>query len=263
MQMSTYDVSLVLEGPTNIADVGCKIYRSILSLIYTLKGNMLITAMLERLLAIQFPVKFGKLPPRHAWYFVVSTGVTAVLMIIPIIIQSDWATYFNRIVCYTRPTSLFLAFYYGLFSGACFVQTAINGVLNAVLLLKIYVWLRYRRRIATSTQTMKSNELGACVVLLIISSTTFLLSIPGTTVTFFAVSSSLSIDLNGASTKLRLLLNLREIFLIVIYMRSIFNTIIYIWRMEQLRVLFLCIVQCKQFSRFKRSHKPSSNGVQQ
>ncbi|VDQ11802.1 unnamed protein product [Trichobilharzia regenti] len=133
--------------------------------------------------------------------------------------------------------------------------------MNGVLLLKIYLWLRQRRQIATSTQSTKSSELSACILLLIISGTTFLLSIPATSIIFFAISNPFLKDPNGAFIKLRIILNLREMFSILTYMQSIFNTVIYIWRMEQFRLLFLCILQCKPFRTVKRSQKSTPNGI--
>ncbi|VDQ03694.1 unnamed protein product [Trichobilharzia regenti] len=228
----------------------------------TLKGNMLITMMLDRLLAIQFPLKFSKLTSRHAWYFVLSTFVITALMIMPIIDQSDWSTFLNKIVCYKRSSNLFLYFYYGLFSGACFIQTTINGLLNGVLLLKITLWLRHRRKITRLKQTTKSNELAACILLLFVSGTTFLLSIPAASVMFFTITDPFSKDPIGAFIKLRIILNIREIFHILIYIQSIFNIIIYIWRMEHFRLLLMQSFQCRQFCRIEWSFKMSSSGEQ-
>ncbi|VDQ11080.1 unnamed protein product [Trichobilharzia regenti] len=178
---------------------------------------------------------------------------------IPIIVQSDWTVSSNKTSCYKVPSNRFLYLYYGLFSGACFAQTAINGLLNGVLLLKIYFWLQHRRQIATSTHSTKSSELSACILLLIISGTTFLLSIPAISIAYFAISNPFSKDPNNAFIKLRVMLDLRDVFLILTYMQSIFNTVIYIWRMEHFRLLFLCIVQCKNIRKFRRTLKKSSN----
>nr|CAH8851294.1 unnamed protein product [Trichobilharzia regenti] len=216
--------------------------------------------MLDRLLAIQFPLKFGKLTPRHAWYFVSINFGAAILMTIPIVIQSDWIVFYNRIGCYERPSNLFQSLYYGLFSGECVIQTAINGILNGVLLVKIYVWLRHRRKITTtSTQpTTMSCELSACIVLLIISGTTFLLSVPGALVIFFGVTHRFDHDDIQPIIRLRISLILRDIFLIFIYMQSMFNTIIYIWRMEHFRLLFVCIIQGKPLHTVNRPCRNSS-----
>nr|CAH8851300.1 unnamed protein product [Trichobilharzia regenti] len=243
----------------NTSSIGCKLYRSALGLLNTFRGNMLITTMLDRLLAIQYPLQFSRFTSRNAWYFVLSTFITAVLLMIPIIVQSDWTVSSNKTSCYKVPSNRFLYLYYGLFSGACFAQTAINGLLNGVLLLKIYFWLQHRRQIATSTQSTKSSELSACILLLIISGTTFLLSIPAISIAYFAISNPFSKDPNNAFIKLRVMLDLRDVFLILTYMQSIFNTVIYIWRMEHFRLLFLCIVQCKNIRKFRRTLKKSSN----
>ncbi|VDQ04647.1 unnamed protein product [Trichobilharzia regenti] len=232
----------------NTSRIGCKLYRSISSFIIILKGNILVITMLDKLLAIQFPLKFGKLTRRHAWYFVIINFGAAILMTIPIVILSDWTVFHKRIVCYERPSNLFLSLYYCLFSKACVIQTAINGILNGALLVKIYVWLRHRRKIAIlSTPITKLSELSACIVLLIISGTTFLLTIPEVLVNIFAVSVPFASDQNGVYIKLRVVLHLRDVFSIFIYMQSIFNTMIFIWRMKHFRQLFLCIFQCNPF----------------
>ncbi|CAH8558789.1 unnamed protein product [Heterobilharzia americana] len=242
----------------NTSSLGCKLYRSALSMMNTLKWNVLMTAMLDRLLAIQFLLKCGKLPARYAWYFVMSTLITAISMVIPFIMQSDWTYFYGKIVCYERPISIFLSFYYGLVLGVCFIQTSINGLLNVVLLIKMYLWLRNRRRM-TVVQAYESNELGACILLLIISSTTFLLSIPGAMVMFVGISDPFTNDPIGAFTRLRVVLNLRDTFLSIIYIQSIFNTIIYACRMKQFRLLFMCIVQCRSFDTVMRSYNKSSS----
>ncbi|CAH8564213.1 unnamed protein product [Heterobilharzia americana] len=228
----------------------CIAYKYLFSLACSFRGNMLVLTMLDKFLSIEIPIRYGKLPTRYAWYFIFSTFIITHAMILPATVQFTKVFFGGKMACWLKTLTLGWSLYYGLISDFCLIQTTTNGILSLMLLIKVYLWLRRRRKMTHDKSDENSKELSACIILLSVSSLNVLSSIPGEVAYFLRAFVAFADDPDVALLGLRTALALRDIFWCLMPLQGIFNTIVYMTRLRKYRESFISIFTCKKLNTF-------------
>ncbi|CAH8529480.1 unnamed protein product [Heterobilharzia americana] len=130
----------------------------------TFKGNILLAAMVDRLLSIFIPLKYGKLPVKYAWYCILGLFLLALSLVVPYALYSNFIPMFGKTICWVTGDSAAWAMYTLLVTDTGFLYTSLNGLLGLVLTIKVYIWIKSRRRIVSQKSDEKSSELSACAL---------------------------------------------------------------------------------------------------
>ncbi|CAH8850309.1 unnamed protein product [Trichobilharzia szidati] len=221
----------------------CIAFKYVFSFVCTFRSNMLVITMLDKYLSIQVPIKYGKLPTRYAWRFILITVLVTILMILPAYTQFNLVDFNGKYACWLKSLTLNWTIYYGLVSEFCPIQILINSILSVMLLIKVYLWLQRRRHMILEVTDENSKELSACILILFVASLNIVSSIPGVVAYFLSAFSVFAEDLVTILYNLFTALALRDIFWCLMPSQAVFNTIVYLCRLKYYRKLFISILK--------------------